>query len=143
MNAAPCALVVDDAQAARHRVAVLLQLAGWRVYEAVGVQDAVRAAAQLDPGLVVTEQRLRDGSGADLVRGLRGAGSRARFLFVTARPTASSRAEAAAAGVPCLAKPVQPAELVRFLRGRPEEPPAPDPLYVRAVRCDFPGGAAA
>jgi DNA-binding response OmpR family regulator len=143
VNAAPCALVVDDAPAARHRVAVLLRLAGWRVYEAAGIQDAARAAARLDLGLVVTELRMRGGSGADLVHRLRRDGSRARFLFVTARPTARTRAEAAAAGVPCLAKPVQPRELVRFLRSRSEEPPAQGPLHVRAVRCDIAGGAAA
>ena len=136
MHDAPCALVVDDAQAARHRVAVLLQLAGWRVYEAVGAHDALRAAAQLAPDLVVTDLRMRGGNGIDLVLQLRRAGSRARFLFLTARPTARIRAQAAATGVTCLAKPVDPRELVRFLRERRAETPAQAPLHATAERWD-------
>ncbi|MCU1613243.1 MAG: Response regulator with CheY-like receiver domain and winged-helix DNA-binding domain, partial [Frankiales bacterium] len=124
MHDAPRALVVDEAQAARHRVAVLLQLAGWRVYEAVGMRAALRAAAPLDPHLVVTEMHLRDGSGTALVRELRRAGSRARFLIVTARPTARIRAQVSASGGTCLAKPVHPRDLVDFLHDRPPASPA-------------------
>jgi DNA-binding response OmpR family regulator len=142
MHDAPCALVVDDAQAARHRVAVLLQLAGWRVYEAVGAQDALRAAAELDPDLVVTDLRIRGGDGIDLVHQLRRAGSRARFLFLTARPTARTLAQAAAAGVTCLAKPVDPRQLVRFLRERRPQPPAQATLHVASDRWDSRGDAA-
>jgi CheY-like chemotaxis protein len=105
------------------------------VYEAVGAADAVRAAAQLLPDLVVTDVRMRGGSGIDLVRQLRRAGSRARFLFLTAQPTARTRAQAAAVGVPCLAKPVDPRALVRFLRERDPEPARP-PLHLRAQRWD-------
>ena len=137
MYDAPCALVVDDAQAARHRVAVLLQLAGWRVYEAVGASDAIRAAAQLHPDLIVTDVRMRGGNGIDLVQQLRRAGSRARFLLLTARPTPRVRAQAAAAGVTCLAKPVDPRQLVGFLRGRPPEPPAQATLRLPAQRWDL------
>jgi DNA-binding response OmpR family regulator len=136
MYDAPCALVVDDAQAARHRVAVLLQLAGWRVYEAVGAHDALRAAAQLRPDLVVTDIRMRGGNGIDLVRQLRRAGSRARFLFLATRPTDRVRAQAAAVGVTCLAKPVEPRQLVRFLRERRAAPPVPATLHVPAQRWD-------
>jgi DNA-binding response OmpR family regulator len=136
MREAPCALVVDDAQAARHRVAVLLQLAGWRVYEAVGAHDALRAAAQLAPDLVVTDLRMRGGNGIDLVQALRRSGSRARFLFLATRPTARDRAQAAAVGVPCLAKPVDPRELVRFLREPRTVPAAQSPVYVPAQRWD-------
>jgi CheY-like chemotaxis protein len=124
MHDAPRALVVDEAQAARHRVAVLLQLAGWRVYEAVGMRAALRAAAPLDPDLVVTEMHLRDGGGTALVRELRRTGSRARFLIVTARPTARIRAQASASGATCLAKPVHPRDLVDFLHDRPPASPA-------------------
>jgi CheY-like chemotaxis protein len=137
MNDVPCALVVDDAQSARHRVAVLLQLAGWRVYEAVGMQAAVHAAAQLDPDLVVTDLRLRGGCGLGLVQQLRRSGSRARFLVLSTRPTARLRAQAAVSGAACLAKPVDPRQLVDFLRRRPEDlaaPHAPRPVRVAAQR---------
>jgi DNA-binding response OmpR family regulator len=124
MHSAPCALVVDDAPATRHRVAVLLHLAGWRVYEAVDVPEAVRAAAQLDPDLVVAELRIRGGGGLAVAHQLRHAGSRARFLFVTTRPTAREHAQAGAWGSTCLPKPIDPRRLVAFLNGRSPRPRA-------------------
>jgi CheY-like chemotaxis protein len=146
MNDVRCALVVDDSQSARHRVAVLLQLAGWRVYEAVGVQAATRAAAELDPDLVVTDLRLRGGCGLGLVQQLRRSGSRARFLILSARPTARLRAQAAVSGAECLAKPVDPRQLVEFLRRRPEDlgaPHAPRRVRVAAQRLHAPSERAA
>jgi CheY-like chemotaxis protein len=124
VHTSPCALVVDESHAARHRVSVLLQLAGWRVYEAVGEKAALRAAAELHPDLVVTDMRLRDGGGPGLIHQLRRSGSRARFLLVTACPSPRVRAQAAASGLVCLAKPVDPRRLVDFLHSRPAEPPA-------------------
>jgi CheY-like chemotaxis protein len=141
MNDSPCALVVDDAQSARHRVAVLLQLAGWRVYEAVGMQAAASAAAQLHPDLVVTDLRLRGGCGLGLVQQLRRSGSRARFLILTPRPTERLRAQAAVSGAAVLAKPVDPRQLVDFLRRRTEDaaaPQSPRPVRVAAQRLHAP-----
>jgi CheY-like chemotaxis protein len=133
----PVALVVDDAQNARHRVAVLLQLAGWRVFEAVGMQAASAAAAQLDPDLVVTDLRMRGGCGLGLVQQLRRAGSRGRFLILSTRPTPRLRAQAAVSGAGLLAKPVDPRQLVEFLRRGPEDlaaPHRPRPVRVAAQR---------
>jgi CheY-like chemotaxis protein len=125
MSATPVALVVDDSPTARHRVAVLLQLAGWQVYEAVGAPAALRTAAQVDPDLVVTDVRLRGGSGVALVHQLRRSGCRARFLLLTARPTERVRAQVAALGAAWLAKPVDPRRLVQFLRSRTPGPACP------------------
>jgi CheY-like chemotaxis protein len=141
MNDVPCALVVDDAQSARHRVAVLLQLAGWRVYEVAGMQAAARAAAQLDPDLVVTDLRMRGGCGLGLVQQLRRSGSRGRFLILSTRPTARIRAQAAVSGAGLLAKPVDPRQLVDFLRRPPEDLAAPHrarPVRVAAQRLHAP-----
>jgi CheY-like chemotaxis protein len=118
MRNAPCAVVVDAAPATRQRVAVLLQLAGWRVYGVAGMPDALRAVGQLNPDLVITEARVRGGSGLALADSLRRAGSRARCLVLTARPTDRLRAQAAALGAGCLAKPLDPGQLVEFLGGR-------------------------
>ena len=118
------ALVVDDATASRHRLATLLQLAGWQVFEATDQAAAERAAARINPDLVVTELRLRSGNGMALLQRLRRAGSRARFLLVTSRPTTKAKAQASAAGVAFLAKPIDPRELIDFLRGRTTGPAA-------------------
>jgi CheY-like chemotaxis protein len=143
------ALVVDDSTAARHRVATLLQLAGWRVHGTGDPASAVRAAARIAPDLVVAERTMRAGSGLALLQQLRRSGSRARLLLVTARP--DRQVPARTGGIPCLAKPVDPRELiaflhVAFLRGR-SPGPAPEEsrprMRVPAERLRTPTPAAA
>jgi CheY-like chemotaxis protein len=110
------ALVVDDSAGARRRTRTVLRLGGWRVTEAVGMTDAVRKAAGLDLDLVVTDMTMRDGNGPSLLWALRDGGCAARFLAVSTDVTAQIRAQATAAGAgACLAKPVDPRELLDFL----------------------------
>ena len=126
MDDAPCAVVVDDAPSTRQRVAVLLQLAGWRVYGVAGMPEALRAVAQLEPDLVITEARVRRGSGLALAGQLRRNGYRARCLLLTARPTDRLREQAAALGAGCLAKPLDPGQLIDFLGEDRSTPRATD-----------------
>jgi CheY-like chemotaxis protein len=131
------ALVVDDSAAARHRVSALLTLAGWQVLEVVGADAALRAADRLQPELVVTAVRMRSGDGVTLLQQLRRRGSRARFLALTARPDARVHAAVAVLGGTCLGAPVDPRQLVDFLRGRTTGPAAQEhrsPLRVTAER---------
>ncbi|UOY03576.1 response regulator transcription factor [Blastococcus sp. PRF04-17] len=143
----PVALVVDDSFAARARIAQLLLLGGWRVQQAVGMDDALRLAALIGPELVVTDMVMRRGHGATLMRRLREQGCTARFLVVTARRTQQVRALAASSGaLACLGKPVDPRLFVDVMRGlsatlaprRPpsRRPPRPLPSPARArPRC--------
>jgi CheY-like chemotaxis protein len=142
------ALVVDASAGARRRVRTVLRLGGWRVHEAIDVIDALRQAAHLDLDLVVTDMTLPDGDGAALLRRLRADGCSARFLAVSAEGTAQVRVRAAAAGASgCLAKPVDPRQLVEHLLRSADEPgtaahegPGSDdgtpPLHVPAERID-------
>jgi DNA-binding response OmpR family regulator len=117
------ALVVDAHADSRRRVAGLLHLAGWQVHQAAGSTEALRTAAAVDLDLVVTDALLPGGGAPSLLRRLRGTGSRARFLVVTAEPTDAVRAESAAAGaLACVAKPVDADVLLNFLRGRTTGP---------------------
>jgi CheY-like chemotaxis protein len=132
----PTALVVDDSFAARARVTTLLHLGGWRVHQAIGTDDALRIATQLEPDLVVTEMVMRNGHGATLMRRLREQGSAARFLVVAGRRTQQCRALASSAGaLACLAKPVDPRLFVEVMRGLTaavaapvRDQPAPPPV---------------
>lgn len=119
------ALVIDAGTASRRRIAGLLQLAGWQVHEATGVDDALRLSPGLALDLVVTDLSMPDGYGPTLLRQLRLDGCRARFLVVTADPTEHERAECRTAGaLACLDKPVDAGVLLDFLRGRTTGPTA-------------------
>jgi len=127
------ALVVDPSPAARRRVGALLRLGGWDVLEAADAPAALRRAAGHDLDLVVTEVALPGETGLALLARLRAAGSRARFLVVTATPTEPVRHAAAGAGaLACLTKPVDPRALVDLLRRR-AAPPA-GRRHLRVVR---------
>src|SRR4051812_50056338 len=93
----PTALVVDHEPDARRRVAGLLRLGGWRGREATGANDALRLAATEDLDLVVTDVAMPGQDGLTMLRRLRGNGSRAPVLVVTADPPHQGRAPAAAA----------------------------------------------
>jgi CheY-like chemotaxis protein len=126
------ALVVDPSLASRRRIGTLLRLGGWQVLEATTSRQAQRAAAGRDLDLVVTEVALRGETGLVLLTRLRAAGSRARFLVVTADPTDRVRSAAASVGaMACLAKPIDPRTVLGFLAQRV---PAPRARHLRVVR---------
>ena len=136
------ALVVDDSAGARRRIGTLLRLGGWRVHEAVGMEAALTKAADLVLDLVVTDMTMRRGNGPLLLRALRSGGCSARFVAVSSEVTDEVRARAAAAdAAACLAKPVEPRQLVEVLLGladspAPERQAAPAALRVPAERLD-------
>jgi CheY-like chemotaxis protein len=128
------ALVVDPSLASRRRIGTLLRLGGWHVLEATSSRQAQRAAAGRDLDLVVTEVALRGETGLALLTRLRVAGSRARFLVVTAEPTDRVRSAAASVGaMACLAKPIDPRTVIGFLAQRVQAP-APRARHLRVVR---------
>jgi CheY-like chemotaxis protein len=128
------ALVVDPSLASRRRIGTLLRLGGWQVLEATTSRQAQRAAAGRDLDLVVTEVALRGETGLALLARLRVAGSRARFLVVTAEPTDRVRSAAASVGaLACLAKPIDPRTVIGFLAQRVQAP-APRARHLRVVR---------
>jgi CheY-like chemotaxis protein len=137
------ALVVDDSAGARKRVATLLRLGGYEVHQAVGVEAALDLAEEIEPDLVVTDFVMRGGNGAALLHRLRNEGCRARTVVVAAQLTEQVRDHAAAAGAfACLAKPVDPRELLDVMHAltgnvvRPAQPVAPAPIRIEAERLD-------
>jgi CheY-like chemotaxis protein len=107
------------------------------------MHDALRLAGAVELDLVVTDVVLHDGTGPELLWRLRNDGCAARFLAVGTRVTPRVRAQAAAVGAAaCLAKPVDPAELVdclldRTVAGTAQSPVDGGPaLQVDAERLD-------
>jgi len=64
-------LVVDDDEVFRSRVARALRGRGFDVREAAGVAQALAVAGQDSPECALVDLRMPDGSGLDVVRGLR------------------------------------------------------------------------
>jgi len=128
MTSTRLALVVDADPVSRRQVAGLLQLGGWEVHEATTAEQALAAGSALRPDLVVTDAVLPGDSGPRLLDRLRRAGSTARFLVVTAEPTAAVRAECATAGaLGCLAKPIDARLLLELVERRRAPVPLIDP----------------
>ena len=78
-------LLVDDQEIVRAGLSTVLGAAGIEVVgEAATVSDAIKAAARLDPDVVLMDVRLPDGSGVTACREIRAANPRVKVLFLTA-----------------------------------------------------------
>jgi class 3 adenylate cyclase len=77
-------LVVDDEPSPRTTMALLLKTRGHRVREADGVAAAVRVLASDPPDLVVTDLRMPDGVGLDVLRAAKAHCPEADVILLTA-----------------------------------------------------------
>jgi two-component system, OmpR family, response regulator len=116
-------LVVENYEDSASSLADLLEFCGYRVIVAASGRDALRLAEPA-PDVVITELRLPDIDGYDLVRQLHErAGAKPQlFIAVTSRQREEDHARAAVAGVDLhFSKPADPKELLvavaRFVRG--------------------------
>jgi two-component system, NtrC family, response regulator HydG len=91
----PRILVVDDEPTIRHVLRALLTDAGFEVRTAGESREALEAAAELSPDLVLLDLRLGDQNGIDLLDPLHGvAGARPLIVLMTAHGTIRSAVEA-------------------------------------------------
>ena len=77
-------LVVDDEASARSILALLLRKRGHRVVEAAGVQAAIKMLTDETFDLVITDLRMPDGSGLDVLRAVTARGQRTDVILLTA-----------------------------------------------------------
>jgi DNA-binding NtrC family response regulator len=77
-------LVVDDEASARSILALLLRKRGHRVVEAAGVQAAIKMLTDETFDLVVTDLRMPDGSGLDVLRAVTARGQHTDVILLTA-----------------------------------------------------------
>jgi DNA-binding NtrC family response regulator len=77
-------LVVDDEPAARSTLALLLRKRGHRLTEAEGVAEAVKRLTEDTFDLVITDLRMPDGDGLDVLRAVRAHGADAPVILLTA-----------------------------------------------------------
>jgi two-component system response regulator HydG len=87
-------LIVDDEASARSTMALLLRKRQHRVVEADGVVAAVKALTDDSFDVVVTDLRMPDGSGLDVLRAVKAHGPDADVILLTAYASWESAKEA-------------------------------------------------
>jgi two-component system response regulator PilR (NtrC family) len=100
-------LVVDDEPDLRTLYELTLLREGYDVYSAGSVQEAWARLSERGYNAVITDMRLPDGSGLDLLRRLEAAGRSEKAIVITAYGSAENAVEALKAGAfDYLTKPV-------------------------------------
>jgi len=106
-------LVVDDESSIVDAVATALRYEGFDVHEADSGKQALAAAVELEPDLIVLDWMLPDMEGIEVGRRLRERGFRTAILFLTAKDAVENKVEALrAGGDDYVTKPFSLAELV-------------------------------
>ncbi|MEP6813186.1 MAG: response regulator transcription factor, partial [Actinomycetota bacterium] len=106
-------LVVDDEASIVDAVATALRYEGFQVAEARTGREALSAAVQLEPDLVVLDWMLPDLEGIEVGRRLRAQGLKTAILFLTAKDAVENKVEALrAGGDDYVTKPFSLAEVV-------------------------------
>jgi two-component system OmpR family response regulator len=91
-------LVVDDEENIRALLSATLRLTGYDVRVVAGGHEALLAAAEFEPDLVVLDVMLPDLDGFEVAQRLRAAGHPVPVLFLTARDAVADRISGLAAG---------------------------------------------
>lgn len=110
-------LVVDDEGDFLATYERLLRRHGFHVIVATTRTEGVAAVVRERPDLVISDLRLPDGSGLDVVRAARSMPAPPSVIVVTGYPSTETRQAALAAGATAfLAKPFQAAGLLAAIR---------------------------
>ncbi|HUZ95521.1 MAG TPA: response regulator, partial [Edaphobacter sp.] len=82
--AEPSVMVVDDEPGIRTALRANLLRHGWRVDAVSGVREAIRNLQDRSFDLVITDMRMPDGNGMDVMRAARDASSTTAVILLTA-----------------------------------------------------------
>ena len=111
-------LVVDDEADLIATYERLLKRRGYRVDAAGSKSAGLYIVRQISPDLIITDLRLPDGDGLDLVRASRALAPVPPVVVVTAYPSEPARLAALAAGASAfVAKPFSAAHLAELVDG--------------------------
>lgn len=106
-------LVVDDEPAIRKVLAAFLEKAGYSVYQAADGLEAYERLSKGDIDVAISDVKMPDISGIDLVRKARAAGIDTSFIMMTAYASVDTAIEAIKAGaLDYMVKPVRNEEVL-------------------------------
>ena len=130
-------LIVEDDKIFLQRFARAMECRGFVVSTAASVAEALTQIETSAPDFLVTDIRLDDGNGLDVVAALKRHRADARAMTLTGYGNIANAVRAVKLGaIDYLTKPVDPDDVVNALRaleGRPAEPPE-KPLSADRVR---------
>ena len=130
-------LIVEDDDALRTRLARAMEKRGFAVAVAASVAEGLAAARSHPPAYAVTDLRLGDGSGLDVVAAIREARPESRIIVLTGYGAIATAVAAVKAGaVDYLSKPADADDVcAALLSPEGEKPPPPDnPMSADRVR---------
>jgi len=121
--AGPCrVLIIEDDPVFAASCADILSTAGYSPVVAHGGDEGIRCALGEKFDLIITDLRLPDADGLELVKALMEKGRAAAFIMITGHPTLSVAVEAVRSGVSAfLEKPFPPEDLLEAARRALEE----------------------
>lgn len=110
-------LLVEDDASVRDATGMLLRVEGYRVTAVASLADAVRAATEAAPGLLVTDYHLGNGElGTQVIAALRErAGADLKIILLTGDTSAVIKEMRADPNLRIMSKPVDAEELLRLL----------------------------
>lgn len=111
-------LLVEDDSLLRHAFRLLLEDAGYRIYEAGTAQEAIAKARVSPPDLILLDLGLPDAPGLDVARTVRlqETTQDTPIIALTGRVGADEKRQCIEAGCTSyLTKPIEPKELLRRL----------------------------
>jgi two-component system CheB/CheR fusion protein len=109
-------LIVDDNAALAENIAELLELEGHETRVANTASEGLAHATSWNQDVIITDYRLPDISGAELLRRLRQLGLRMHAVVISAYTDETTIADARSAGAAFVAKPVDFTTLGQLLR---------------------------
>ena len=110
-------LIVEDDLATRRGLAELLSNEGYDTTAVGSFQDAIRAALIAEPDLLITDIRLHDYNGLQLVMRL----AHVPAIVITGHPDRVLEQEAARAGATFVVKPLRATELLQLVKRKLED----------------------
>lgn len=130
-------LLVDDEPGILEALTSYLRLRGFEVVPARSCADAMASIAACSLDCVVTDQRLPDGFGRDIVERFREANPSRSALVCTADPDGELQRWADRSEVDLVCKPLRPAALLQWLEANAT--PTPDCATAATARLEITG----